>query len=284
LRLNCAALPEALLEAELFGYERGAFTGAVTAKRGLLESANGGTVLLDEIGELPVALQAKILRVFEVRQILPVGAVRPRDIDVRFVAATNRALEDEVRASRFREDLYFRLNGAALSVPPLRDRRAEIEPLTRAFVANASSTLGRAAPAVHEDVARLLERYPWPGNVRELKNVVERAVLLCTGHELLPEHFPVGRMAAALPVSRLGQRAPGGNGPPSVPSPASTRPAPPSSARWTGGDEVNDRERILQVLSDCGGNQSRAAKALGMSRSTLVARLDAYGVPRPRKA
>ena len=271
LKLNCAALTESLLEGELFGYERGAFTGAHQAKAGLLESANGGTVFLDEIGELSLPSQAKILRVLESREVLRVGALKPRAIDVRFVSATNRPLEAEVRAGRFREDLYFRLNGGLVHLPPLRERTSEIVPLANAFLQNACRNLGRArAPSLGGNTISLLERYVWPGNVRQLRNFIERAVLLAAGPELLPEHFPLAQMAAALPHQRL----------PHAEHSPDVRPLPEAPASVPADAE---RQRILDVLSECGGNQSRAAKALNMARSTLVARLDSYAVPRPRK-
>jgi two-component system response regulator AtoC len=263
LRLNCAAVAEPLLEAELFGYERGAFTGATQAKPGLLEVVDGGTFFLDEVGEMPLALQAKMLRALEAQQIMRVGGLSPRPIDARFVAATNRNLEEQVRAGRFREDLYFRLDGALIVVPPLRERVSEIEPLAAAFIESTCDDLGRRPlPTLRPEALRMLQSYSWPGNVRELKNFIERAVLVAAGPELLPEHLPVQRLASALPLGRIGRE-----------------PAPPPPAM--GFDE--ERERILGVLAECGGNQSRAAKTLGISRTTLVARLDGYGVPRPRK-
>jgi two-component system, NtrC family, response regulator AtoC len=267
--LNCATLSEPLLEAELFGYERGAFTGALQSKMGLLEAAHGGTIFLDEVGEMPVSLQAKLLRVMESQQLLRVGAVRPRDVDVRFVAATNRNLEAAVREGTFRQDLYFRLNGAKVLVPPLRERAEEVGPLARAFAERSARELGRAGPPeLAPEVERMLLAYSWPGNVRELKNFIERAVLLCDGPALLPEHFPLAQMAEAFPVPC-----------------ATEAPEAVGVAPWSGtsGHDV-ERERILRVLRDCGGNQSRAAKVLGIARSTLVLRLDQYGVPRPRKS
>jgi two-component system response regulator AtoC len=262
LRLNCAAVAESLLEAELFGYERGAFTGATQAKPGLLEVVDGGTLLLDEVGEMPLSLQAKMLRALESQQVLRVGGLAPRTIDVRFVAATNRNLEEQVRLGRFREDLYFRLNGALVVVPPLRERASEIEPLAAEFIrATCLDLARRPVPTLRPESLHMLRAYAWPGNVRELKNFIERAVLVAPGAELLPEHFPIQRMASTLPLHRIG--------PESMP--------PPSP----GADP--ERERILGVLSECGGNQSRAAKVLGISRTTLVARLNEYGIPRPRK-
>ncbi|MGO8997235.1 MAG: sigma 54-interacting transcriptional regulator [Polyangiaceae bacterium] len=266
LRLNCAAVAESLLEAELFGYERGAFTGATQAKPGLLEVAHGGTFFLDEVGEMPLALQAKMLRALESQQVMRVGGLSPRTIDVRFVAATNRNLEEQVRVGGFREDLFFRLNGALIVVPPLRERVSEIEPLAAEFIrATCEDLARRPAPTLRPESLLMLQSYAWPGNVRELKNFIERAVLVAPGTELLPEHFPVQRMASALPLHRIGAETP------SVAPPAPLEPPDP------------ERDRILGVLAECGGNQSRAAKELGISRTTLVARLNGYGVPRPRR-
>ncbi|HEX8952592.1 MAG TPA: sigma 54-interacting transcriptional regulator, partial [Polyangia bacterium] len=191
LRLHCAAFTETLLESELFGHERGAFTGAQTSKPGLFETANGGTVLLDEIGELPMATQVKLLRVIEEKKVLRVGGVEPRPIDVRFVAATNRDLEAEMAAGRFRSDLYFRLNGVTLWIPPLRERREEIESLTRQFVTDACRRLNRAdEPELTVDAVQRLRAYAWPGNARELRNTIERAVLLCGRGPIRSEHLP----------------------------------------------------------------------------------------------
>ena len=254
--VNCAALSEALLESELFGHERGAFTGAAQAKPGLLETAPGGTVFLDEVGELPAALQAKLLRVIETKEIVRVGSVRPRPIDVRFVAATNRDLEAEVAAGGFRRDLYFRLNGMTLTVPPLRERPGELRALCASFIADLAPSR-RPRPALTPEALRLLERYAWPGNVRELRNVIERALLLAPGREITEEHLPVGTLTA----------------------PVLPAPAPPVEEAGAGGE----RARILEALAACAGNQSRAARRLGISRKVLIARLDEYGVVRPRK-
>jgi DNA-binding NtrC family response regulator len=276
--LNCAALSESLLESELFGHEKGAFTGATEAKAGLLETAPGGTVFLDEIGEMPAKLQAKLLRVIETREIQRVGSVKTRAIDVRFVAATNRDLETDIAEGRFRRDLYYRLNGITLHIPPLRERRAEILPLVRSFLARFAREAGdRPAPEVSPEAARLLEAYPWPGNVREVRNVVERALLLCEGSEVLPEHLPIESMAAHS-ISFAAAAAP----PPAAPAPFAAH--DPGRATAPAGAIVDqERERILRVLAEHGGNQTQAAKALGIARSTLIARLESYGVPRPRK-
>ena len=303
LCLNCAALSEALLESELFGHERGAFTGALQAKAGLLESAEGGTVFLDEVGEMPLAMQAKLLRVLEKRQVMRVGAIKLRAIDVRFLSATNRDLEAEVRRGAFRQDLYFRLNGVTLVVPPLRQRVDEIEPLARMFVAELSQHApGKRVPKIGEEALALLRSYSWPGNIRELRNVIERAVLLCEGDTITLEHLPHEKMGRTLPSARhfaipeeyamspeISERDAG-------PMTQRLTMMPPRSVveneDITGVTAVNEpmaatpeeeRERIAAALHQCAGNQTNAAKLLGISRRTLVSRLGQYAMPRPRK-
>jgi DNA-binding NtrC family response regulator len=285
--LNCAALSESLLESELFGHERGAFTGAIAAKPGLLESAEGGTAFLDEIGELPLAMQVKLLRVLEERKVTRVGSVKPRAIDVRFIAATNRDLELEIERGRFRQDLYFRLNGVSLVVPPLRQRVNEIRGLAVAFLAQASRQAGHAhPPPLSPEALALLEGYGWPGNIRELRNVVERALLLCTGDAISPAHLPVEKLRATLAVAPPRPHAPPLSSPPSAaPSPVAEArtielPLPIEIDRHV--REI-ERQRIREALSNAGGNQTEAARLLGVSRRTLINRLEAYGIKRPRK-
>jgi MoxR-like ATPase len=198
LCVNCAALSETLLESELFGHERGAFTGAVQSKPGLLEVAEGGTVLLDELGEMPLSIQAKLLRVVEQRSVTRVGGLKARLIDVRFIAATHRDLEAEIARRRFREDLYYRLNGVSLVVPPLRERVDEIRPLAEEFAGSFARQMRRTAPKLSSGTYRALERYAWPGNVRELRNVMERAVLLCQADVIEPAHLPLERLGRTL--------------------------------------------------------------------------------------
>jgi two-component system, NtrC family, response regulator AtoC len=272
VRINCAALAETLLESELFGHERGAFTGAVKTKTGLLESAHGGTVLLDEVGEMPLATQAKLLRVLESREVMRVGSVETRVIDVRIVAATNRDLPAFVAAGGFRSDLYFRLNGITIRVPPLRERRDEILPLARTFLAQASQ--GRPAAFTPAALSKL-ESYAWPGNVRELRNVVERALVLSGGSGVIDsQHLSVESMVFVSPQQQEQQ-------PVAVRRAAQTEPPPGMSLRA----DVEDfeRKRIEQALAEAHGNQTRAAELLGISRRTLVSRLDAFDMPRPRK-
>jgi transcriptional regulator with PAS, ATPase and Fis domain len=253
LRLNCAALTESLLESELFGYERGAFTGADQAKPGLLETASGGTVFLDEIGDLPVALQAKLLRVIEERSVLRLGALKPRPLDVRFVAATHKDLESA--DSTFRRDLYFRLAGVTLVIPPLRERIDEIEPLARRFVREACVRAKRSVLAISDAALASLRAAPWPGNVRELRNVMERAVLLAEDR-IDVEHLPAPRAPTPVPVAAGDLRA---------------------------GVVAFERQKIVEALDQCRGNQTKAAKLLGISRRTLIERMDEFALPRPRK-
>ncbi|WP_437992427.1 sigma 54-interacting transcriptional regulator [Sorangium sp. So ce145] len=289
VRLNCAALSESLLESELFGHERGAFTSAVQAKPGLLETAEKGTVLLDEVGELPPSIQVKLLRVLEERKVMRVGGLSPRPIDVRFVSATNRDLAAEVKRGAFREDLFFRLNGIALTIPPLRARIAEIAPLARALADRTAGALGRPAPAFAPETLAALEAHRWPGNIRELRNVIERAVVLSGGDTLLPEHLLLDA-AAALPPAPAEARpaaapaeARSAAGPAEAAAPAGTVPPAEGAGGLRSELDAFERRRIVDALEQCAGNQTQAAALLGMPRRTFVARLSAYGIPRPRK-
>ncbi|MEP7122701.1 MAG: sigma 54-interacting transcriptional regulator [Byssovorax sp.] len=277
LAINCAALSESLLESELFGHEKGAFTGALQARAGLFESADGGTVFLDEIGDLPMTTQVKLLRVLEQREVLRVGARAPRPVNVRFVSATNKDLEAASEAGSFRQDLYFRLNGIALTVPPLRERAADIPWLVKRFLVTASRQMDRSTqPALAPKTLTLLQAYAWPGNVRELRNVVDRAVVLAPADVILPEHLPPKLVAAvespvvtpAVGVLRVPARV-----------------APPSDVADRLRREVDEleKQRILDALAQCAGNQTRAAELLGVSRRTLINRIVEFDLPRPRK-
>jgi DNA-binding NtrC family response regulator len=270
LPLNCAGIPESLIESELFGHEKGSFTGANQLKLGLLETAEGGTVFLDEVGELPLTVQARLLRVIELREVLRVGGLKPRSIDVRFIAATNRDLEAEVMQGRFRRDLFFRLNGISLTIPPLRERLSEISMLARTFVLEACAESGRPAPTIADEVFEILEAYSWPGNIRELKNYMDRALVLCEG-ELLPEHLPLEKM------THDGHRYLVAAGPTAETLPASDR------RTLLGDGRREERQRMLDALAAWGGNQTRAAESMGMPRRTFVSKLDRYGFARPRK-
>jgi transcriptional regulator with GAF, ATPase, and Fis domain len=285
LRLNCAARPESLLEGELFGHERGAFTGAHALKVGLLESTDKGTVFLDEIGELPLGTQAKLLRVLEERTVIRLGSTKPRHIDVRFVTATNRDLGREVRAGRFRGDLYYRITGLVVRIPPLRQRRAEIEPLARHFLREFCARSSQLEPILTSEAIARLNAYDWPGNVRELRNVMERAALLATDGRIGRDQVLLEPVDEAHlidgddefeAITRVEQLPGAGL---AGPRPASS--APSLSTSLPGETE---RDRIVRALEVCGGNQTRAAKMLGVSRRTLINRLEEFGLPRPKKA
>jgi DNA-binding NtrC family response regulator len=282
VRINCAALPEPLVESELFGHQQGSFTGAVRDKVGLLEAADKGTVFLDEVGELPLRVQAKLLRVIESREIHRVGGLKSLPLDVRFVAATNRNLQAETQRGLFREDLYFRLNGVTVSVPPLRARRLEIEPLISAFAAGIAIELERPVPRLTEAALKRLLDYAWPGNIRELRNVVECAVLLASDSTIEVSHLPPPLCdedfaATSEPTSLARERV--------ASLPASVTPPPEANSARVHLDarRAAERERIRLALAACNGNQSRAAEHLGMPRRTLVSKLAAYDIPRPRK-
>ena len=257
LRLSCAALAPSLLESELFGHEKGAFTGATKAKVGLLESAFGGTVFLDEIGDLSLDLQVKLLVVLERHEVMPVGAVRPRPIDVRILAATNRPLSEDVGRGAFRADLYYRLNGVTIEIPPLRERVSEIAGFARHFAREAARTVGRSEPEIAPGALSMLEAHSWPGNVRELRTVMERAVFLGDADVI------------DTPDVRIQH------------SPASVRSLAATSSGTIQIGTDPERAAVIEALAKTGGNQSRAAALLGMSRNTLIARIEKYGLARP---
>jgi DNA-binding NtrC family response regulator len=269
-----------LLESELFGHKKGSFTGAMEDKKGLFEVADGGTIFLDEIGELSPSVQVKLLRVLEERAVQRIGERAPRPVDVRFVAATNRDLEEEIERGAFRRDLYYRLSGAELTVPPLRERRLEILPLASFFLAEACRKIERTrVPKISPEAASRLEQHAFRGNVRELRNAMDRAAVLCAGDIVLPEHLPpkiAGDKKQAPPPR---DTAPGVS-PGTMPT---LQVAPQDVAVADKKNKAEERRRILDVLEQCAGNQTRAAEILGISRRTLVSRLEEYDLPRPRK-
>ena len=195
--INCSAIPETLLETELFGHVRGAFTGAVATKKGLLEEADGGTVFLDEIGDMSLSLQAKLLRVLEDQAIRPVGSTKAATVDIRLITATNKDLKAQVRSGLFREDLYYRINVISIQIPPLRNRKEDVASLVHHFIAKYSHEMGRQAQDISPDALLLMMNYPWPGNIRELQNVIERAILISDGTAIGVEHLPEGMRADA---------------------------------------------------------------------------------------
>ena len=256
MNITCSALPETLLESELFGHERGAFTGADRQKRGLLESADGGTVFLDEIGEMVPLMQAKLLRFLEEKAFKRVGGAVDLKVDVRVIAATNRNLEEEVRAGRFREDLYYRLNVMPVVLPPLRERPEDIPQLANYYVDIYNTEFRKRVRGLSKDAMDRLKAYRWPGNVRELRNAVERAMLLAEGDELAPVHFPMSGGLAA----RLSEQ---------VPLPVN-------------GIDLEQLERslVVQALERSGWNQTRAAALLGLNRDQIRYRVEKFKLER----
>ena len=255
--INCAAIPEALLESELFGHVRGAFTGASADKTGLFEAANGGTILLDEIGELPLGLQAKLLRVLQENEIRRVGDQKTRRVDARVLAATARDLEAEVRAGRFREDLFYRVNVVVITLPPLREREDDIAPLSRHFAARLAQRLGRPL-ALGDDAIAWLEKQPWPGNVRELENAIERAAVLNEKGVLEQRDFQT------VPPLRTAERGSGGED--------------TGDGTLRSAVEAAERDAISAALKVTDGNRRAAAERLGVSLRTLFYKIDRYGI------
>jgi two-component system response regulator AtoC len=263
IEVDCPSIPRELFESELFGHEKGSFTGAAGRKTGLIEMADGGTVLFDEIGDLPLALQAKLLRVIEERTLRRVGGSATIPVDVRFMAATNRNLKDAVAKGEFREDLYFRLNVVSLTVPPLRERHEDILPLAKLFLTRSALSLGKPARFLGESAQALLHQYNFPGNVRELSNLMERAVLFCPGDTLESGHFPSD--VQDRPLRSVGDPS---HLPPTSPD---RRDASQIHMSFRLGESLADLEdRIInEVLKHSDGNKSLAAKHLGITRWML---------------
>ncbi len=257
VKVNCAALPETLLESELFGHEKGAFTGAVNRKQGRFELAHKASIFLDEIGEMPLTIQVKILRVLQEREFEAVGGTRTHQVDIRVIAATNKNLEEEIAAGRFREDLFYRLNVVALNVPPLRKRHEDIPLLADYFLRKYAKKNQRLIKGFSPRAVDLLMRHSWPGNVRELENVVERAVILSRDDVILPVQFPSVIQALDNDNADVGLT--------------------PLSGRSL---KEMERQMIVRTLADTDGNRTRAAEILGISRRTLQLKLKEYGVNR----
>jgi DNA-binding NtrC family response regulator len=259
--VNCAAINENLLESELFGHERGSFTGANAQKKGLFEIADRGSLFLDEIGDLDVSMQAKILRALQEREVMRVGGTRPIRVDVRVIAATNRDLEGMVKNGRFREDLYYRLNIIPIEIPPLRNRRDDIPPLVDFFIAKHVLGASRPISGLSQAANNLIMNYAWPGNVRQLESAIERAILLCEGDEITVEDLPI----------EIRQQA--------GPSAAFNFKLPPEGISF---DEV-EKSLIIQAMEQTNWNITRAAKLLDLSFRTLQYRLEKFGIKKPAR-
>lgn len=263
--INCAAIPENLLESELFGYERGAFTGAVTSKAGKFEFANGGTLLLDEISEMDIRLQAKLLRVLQQGEVDRIGGRKPIPVDVRIIATCNRNLADCVREGTFREDLFYRLNVVNLTVPPLRERMGDIRILSSHFMAYYAQKNGKSLVSIDAESLGILESHSWPGNVRELENVIERAVITASSSSIVARDIAIERRSVSLTPEAIVASGRDAN-------------VALASAPWVPGQTLNDIERqvILDALGYHKGNRTHTAKALGISIRTLRNKLSDY--------
>jgi DNA-binding NtrC family response regulator len=258
--VNCAALPENLIESELFGHEKGAFTGAIDSRVGRFELADCGTIFLDEIGELPVNLQSKLLRVLQQRSFERVGGIKAVNVDVRVLAATNRDLQEEAKEGRFREDLFFRLNVVPIDIPPLRDRREDIEPLLNYFLKASSEKMNVPMKKVQPRALDAIVKYNWPGNVRELENMMERLMILSAGEEIGLDDLPSEIVSPSLDGKALDLK--------SATADSRTR---------------TEKQLIVDALERTGGNRTKAARILGISRRTLQHRLNDYGLQDKKK-
>ena len=261
MAVNCAALPDSLLESELFGYKAGAFTDARRDKPGRFALAEGGTLLLDEIGDVSPALQARLLRVLQEKTYEPLGSTRSEAADVRIVAATHRDLEEEVRAGRFREDLFYRINVVRLTIPPLRERPEDIPLLVEHFIGEFNRLRGCAVERAGEETLAILVAHDWPGNVRELENVIEHAFVLCSGGEIRPEHLP------RLLVEHV----------------AAHRRGVASMPPVDGALRCAERDALIATLERCDWNRLAAARTLGIHKSTLFRKIRALGIELPER-
>jgi len=261
VEVNCAAIPEELIESELFGHVKGAFTGALAARKGKFELADGGTLFLDEIGDMSLKTQAKVLRALQEQRIEPVGGAGSVEVDVRVIAATNKNLEEEIRKGRFREDLFFRLNVIPFQVPPLRERREDIALLAGHFMDVLSAEHGRRPRVIAPEALLALSQLPWPGNVRELRNIIERLVIMTPGDAIERRHLPAS-LLEALPAGAA----------------SAAEPAPIDAGTLARAREDFERRYILGKYHECGGNMSRTAEALGVERSNLYRKMKGYGL------
>ena len=264
--MNCAAMPNELVESELFGHEKGAFTGATNRRIGKFEAANGGTLFLDEIGDMSPGTQAKVLRVLEEKTLERLGTNQPIKTEVRIISATNKRLEDEISKQQFREDLYYRLCVVKLELPPLRERSSDILGLAEAFCRRFAAVYGLARLTISKEAARILLAYSWPGNVRELRNCIERAVVLTSGEEITLENLPQEISSKSMQIQQSA----------AAPDSVST----PFTADFKNDRRIFEREYIAKCLDRCGGNVTRAAEMLGMHRQSLQHKLKELGLQR----
>jgi DNA-binding NtrC family response regulator len=284
IKINCAAIPKTLMESELFGYEKGAFTGAVGSKPGRFELADGGTLFLDEIGEIPVEMQVKLLRVLQESEFERVGGIKTIKVDVRLVTATNRDLMKEVAAANFREDLFYRLNVVPVHLPPLRDRKEDIPLLVQYFVSKFNERLKKNITRVEDDAHERLLAHPWPGNIRELENVLERTILFAEGPTIRARDLPVELGAntgpVTLPPAAVGETTnPRVQLPPTTPfGSAQDRPAGSLKEMVKHETERLERELIQRALDETGGNVTQAARKLKISRKSLQNKMKEFGL------
>ncbi len=278
IKINCAAIPKTLMESELFGYEKGAFTGAVGAKPGRFELAHGGTLFLDEIGEIPVEMQVKLLRVLQESEFERVGGIKTIKVDVRLVTATNRDLLAEVGAGTFREDLFYRLNVVPIHIPPLRERREDIPLLADHFIAKFNDRLKKEITSILPDAVERLVAYHWPGNIRELENLMERTMLFCEGPAIKVSDLPVEVTGGAAAAGAAPTPAPAGAAGAASPEEAA-RPAPESLKEAVRAEtERVERELIQKALDATGGNVTQAARKLKISRKSLQTKMKELGL------
>ena len=266
VEVNCAAIPEELIESELFGHTRGAFTGAQAAKKGKFELADGGTLFLDEVGDMTLKTQAKVLRVLQEQKVEPVGGTGSVTVDVRVIAATNKNLEEEIRRGTFREDLFFRLNVIPFEVPPLRERRGDIPLLARHFLAAISAEYGKRPKQLAPEALDALVAQPWPGNVRELRNTIERLVIMTAGDRIEARHLPPPLLSASVPAAAAADLA-----------------TPSGFTSLAEAREDFEKRYIWKKYQECGGNMSRTAEALQVERSNLYRKMKGYGLLPMRK-